>query len=241
MVLGLSASDQALTSTADSLSEQVSTELAASGAVEVANVSDLRTALGFERQKQLLGCGAESSTCLTELSDALGAPWVVLGTLARLGDEMRLDLKLIRAADGVALARVGRSMSSKETFSAVTALVHQLLDDSGVVARAPSKVPAVVLSSAGAVVAGVGVGLLVDSRLGAGKLDTDLGSLTFSEAKQLAARVNLEGLVGPIVAGVGGAALIAGLVWLAVGANPPAVAVVPWLDGRGLVVRGTFP
>src|SRR5262245_15063642 len=62
------------------ITENVASELSASGRVEVVTSSDLNAILGLERQRQLLGCDTEAtSNCLAELTGALGAPLLVSG------------------------------------------------------------------------------------------------------------------------------------------------------------------
>ena len=63
-----------------------------------------------------------------EISSALGAPWLVSGSLAKLGKAMRMDLKLIRARDGKVVFRDGRSFKDEsDVFEAVSALVAKLV------------------------------------------------------------------------------------------------------------------
>lgn len=54
------------------LTEVAVTEAARSGAFDVVGNSDVQALVGFERQRQLLGCG-ETSSCITELAGALDA------------------------------------------------------------------------------------------------------------------------------------------------------------------------
>ncbi len=129
VMLNVNATSKKLEPLASSVTEQVMTELNETRRIDVVGSSDLAAVLGLERQKQLLGCGEQSTSCLAELSSALGAPWLVLGTLAQAGKSMRLDLKLIRAGDGKAIWRSGKSLKDEgEVFDAVSALVKGLID-----------------------------------------------------------------------------------------------------------------
>lgn len=63
------------------MTERVKT---ANPAFKIYSQADLERVVSEERQKQLVGCSDES--CLTELSDALGARYIISGRLDRFGD-----------------------------------------------------------------------------------------------------------------------------------------------------------
>ena len=65
------------------LGEAITQQLSRRGFFEVISSSDIRTLLGAERQRQLLGCG--DTNCTAELSGALGARFILQSTLTRLG------------------------------------------------------------------------------------------------------------------------------------------------------------
>lgn len=147
VVLGISASSEALRPVAESINEQVLTDLGREERLDVLGTSDVQAVLGLERQKQLLGC-SDSSNCLVEISGALGAPWLVSGSLAKLGKAMRIDLKLIRTRDGKVVFRDGRTFKDEsDVFEAVSALVSKLVkaidfkEGAGNVAPGPTPEP----------------------------------------------------------------------------------------------------
>jgi hypothetical protein len=74
----------------------------------VTTPADLEAVLGLERQRQLLGC-SEDTSCLAEISSALGVPLVVTGRLTRLGKRLELDVRVIRQKDGVVVANDARA------------------------------------------------------------------------------------------------------------------------------------
>lgn len=82
-------------SVAAAMTEALTAEVAAQGFFAVVSSSDLRTLLGQERQRQLLGCSDGGASCLVELAGAIGAPFVMSGTLARLGDSYQLTLQTL--------------------------------------------------------------------------------------------------------------------------------------------------
>ena len=70
------------------------------GGVQVITASEISQLLGFERQKQLMGCSEQTSSCMAELANALGVDGIVTGNLARLGDSYQLDVNVLAARDG---------------------------------------------------------------------------------------------------------------------------------------------
>jgi TolB-like protein len=121
-------SGEKLKSIADSIGEQMLTEMGKFERLEVMGASDVSSLLGLERQKAMMGCGDGSASCLAEISAALGAPWMVTGTLAQSGKAMRLDLKLISAADGKVAFRGGRTFKDEsEVFEVVSEIITALV------------------------------------------------------------------------------------------------------------------
>lgn len=82
--------------------ETISQKLIAHG-TSVMTARDLETALGIERQRQLLGC-SEDNQCLVELTGALGVEGVVIGDLGRLDGAYVLNLKVLSPTTGKPLA-----------------------------------------------------------------------------------------------------------------------------------------
>lgn len=82
--------------------------------ISVITQSEVGSLLGFERQKQLLGCSDGSSQCLAEISGALGVDGLVVGNVAKFGDSYAMTLKVIDAADGHPLASASRTGMREE-------------------------------------------------------------------------------------------------------------------------------
>ncbi len=128
VVLPMEGSTESLVRIGSSISEQILTELGRTELVEAMGSSDVQLLLGMERQKTLLGCSEASNSCLAEMSSALGAPWVVTGSLAQFGKTTRLDIKLIRAKDGKAIFRDGVNFKDEsDLFELVTAIVKRMV------------------------------------------------------------------------------------------------------------------
>jgi hypothetical protein len=68
--------------------------------VPTITMSDVEAALGFERQKQLLGCADEKS-CLAEIAGALGTDRIVSGSLTRVEAVTALRLQLFDSRGAV--------------------------------------------------------------------------------------------------------------------------------------------
>jgi len=63
--------------------------------VRVTTPKDLETVLGVEKQKQLLGCADDSSSCMAEIAEALGAAGLVTGQIAKVGQRYQLNVKIM--------------------------------------------------------------------------------------------------------------------------------------------------
>ncbi|MFL5321764.1 MAG: hypothetical protein ACJ790_19030 [Myxococcaceae bacterium] len=70
---------------------------------QVTTKSEVGAIIGFERQKQLLGCSDGSQSCLAEMAGALGVDGIVSGSLAKLGSAYTIQIKILKASDGTVL------------------------------------------------------------------------------------------------------------------------------------------
>jgi hypothetical protein len=86
------------------LTDAVAVAVQKQPAVDVLTNEDVRRAMDFEASKQALGCDATG--CLAELADALGASFVVHGSVGGLGDELALTLNLFDSASARSMGRV---------------------------------------------------------------------------------------------------------------------------------------
>lgn len=85
--------------------------------LRVVTPRELATLLGIERQKALLGCGADGASCLAELEGAVGAEAVVLGDVAHLGKLYRADLKVIDPRSGAPIATQSFQTETEEELA----------------------------------------------------------------------------------------------------------------------------
>jgi TolB-like protein len=89
--------------TAAILSELVATELSRAG-FEVISKSDISAMIGFEKQKQVLGC-SDDSRCLAEIGGALGVDFMLSGQVGQIGSQYRIALLLVDARRSRVAAR----------------------------------------------------------------------------------------------------------------------------------------
>jgi hypothetical protein len=104
---------------AAALTETVTAEVAGRGFFEVMGAQEVRTLLGVERERQLLGKGCgDDGGCLTELGGAIGARFVVSGTVTKLGEAYQLNLQALDTQKGKPLGRTTRLAKDLETLRA---------------------------------------------------------------------------------------------------------------------------
>lgn len=114
------------------LEDVVATELARTGRFQVIGRADLAALLGYERQRQVMGC--TESACLAEIGGAVGADLVLSGQAGQLGTQHRLSLLLVDARKATAVARAARFTAATE--DALAAVVPAVVAD--LVAAAPA-------------------------------------------------------------------------------------------------------
>jgi TolB-like protein len=238
VVLGIKPIDESTRKTAESLTEILTTDLAKTGRFEVMAESDVGTLIGFERQKQILGC--TDTGCLAEIAGAVGADYLLYGTMGKVGNQLSLDLKLADSKKASIAARDGAQVdSADQLIGAGRKVLQGILTQMGFVpvkpvveVRAQTKgagpVPYVVLGLGGAALVAGGVLTAVTI--------ANKESYTYSVA-------DTQVSAGIIVGGVGLAALVAGIVWAAVGSTgstPVAVGLAPTPGGAALCAAGSF-
>ncbi len=149
---------------AGALTEALSTEVAARGFFDVLSSKDIATMLGLERQRQMLGCSDDTS-CLTELTGALGARFVMNGSVAKLGEAFQLTLQTM---DSTKAQPIGRSTRIAPDLAALQAqLPYAVAEATGTpLPPPPSRVlPYALMGTGAAAVIGGGVfGMLALSR-----------------------------------------------------------------------------
>lgn len=105
-VLELTAGGGIAPEVAKGFTQAVSGELSKRAFFSVVTSEDVQTLLGMERQRALLGCSEQGGSCLAELAGALGARFVLSGSLTRIGDAYQLYLQTL---DTTTTQPLGRS------------------------------------------------------------------------------------------------------------------------------------
>ena len=236
---------------AASVTESVTAEIAVRGYFDPMSASEIQTLLGVERQKALLGCGEEN--CMTELAGALGAPYVMSGSLVKLEGVFQINLQVI---DSRKSRTTGRSTKLAKDFESLRFQIpYAVAEACGTpLPPAPSRVlPYSMIAVGGAAVLGGGVlGIIGLSNEGVvrGELAADDTNRTvvLSPAKTYADRLDVIATQKTIslIALIAGAALVAGGIILMPPAAPEAgvrVALVPVVlpGGAGAALVGLLP
>lgn len=234
---------------AAAMTEAISAEIGARGYFEPMTSSEIATVLGLDRQKQLLGCSEESSTCMAEVAAALGAPYAMSGSLTKIEGLYQLNLQVI---DTQRTRTVARSTKLARDFEGLRSLIpYAVAEASGTpLPPAPSRVLPVTLLSAGgaALVTGAVFGILAlnNEAVIRGELGTDDGNKTVVLAPTDSYRSRLAQTAaqrtGALALLVSGAVLVAmGIVLFPPDAPQPGVKVglLPTLSG--VAVAGFFP
>lgn len=119
-VLSLSSAGELDAKVGDVIGELVTAEIAARGYFEPISSAEIATLLGVERQRQLLGCGEDASSCTTEIAAALGAPYLMSGSLTKLEGIFQLNLQVV---DTQKSRTIGRSTKIARDFEGLRSLI----------------------------------------------------------------------------------------------------------------------
>jgi TolB-like protein len=231
--------------TAAALTEAMTQELTRRGFFEVISSRDIQTLLGVERQKQLLGCSDDASSCITELAGALGSRFVLSGSLAKLGDALQLSVQMLDTQKGQPVARSVRLANDVDTL--VAQLPFALAEATATpLPPPPSRWLPITLMAAGgaAVVAGAILGVDALSRDRALTADlaqpSDTGVFKPLTSYQAEADAIATQKTISLVTMISGAALVTlGLVLYPKDAARSGVTLVPTFSGFALV--GVLP
>ncbi len=229
-------SDQAV-----ALGDAMTQELSRRGFFEVISSNDLRTLLGVERQKQLLGCG--DTNCTAELSGAIGARFVLQSSLTKLGDSLQLSLQMLDSAKAQTVARSVRLARDVKQLAAV--LPWALAEATATpLPPAPSKVlPWTFIGVGATVFAGGGI-VAIDGFSRERALRAELKETTgvfkpldvYKEEIEVIGRNKAAGLSA---AAVGAALIGVGIFIFPKDPTAGGVALVP--TGNGAMITAVFP
>jgi hypothetical protein len=179
---------------------------------------DIALALGVERQRQLLGC--DTSGCMAELADALGADVLLRGDLVKSGSSYTLVVKVIRSLDGRELVSDTTRASTEEGVQDWIERNAARIGDEIVIAvrgrparGGPGWLRFTVLAG-GAVVAGVGGALLGMAYATHARLRSPDEPMTAPEIEQVVSAGRSQQLAGLSLLAAGGAlAVVSGVLF----------------------------
>ncbi len=247
-VLQLSSDGPATERLARAVQEHLLEELSRGGRFEVLGSSDLALLLGVERQRELLQC-ADGDSCAAELLGALNAPWALSGGLVKVGDKLRLDLKLLSTREAKVKARAGKLVDSEEAvFSAASQLLADVLAQldgkpPGVATSAQGPAPSRgwapwIVGGAGLLAVGVGAVLMGTASAGVSSLEAQTATSASSYLSQQQSSLQRQYWIGFGLAVAGGLALVTSAAML-FSSGPPSVEVGVWAaPGTGAVTVG---
>ncbi len=211
------------------LSETFAQKLAEHSNLKVTTAKNIGALVGLERQRELMGCDNNAGNCIAELAGAIGAQAVVVGEVARLERSLQVNLRVVNGKTSDLL------FSTSVRGSTMDDIVDKL-DDIATRAGAaiehafggaPSAADGVAQSAssgvsvsrwlvvgAGALIAIVGAGLLIDAQVTSGRLGgTPTLDFTPGNADSAARLAGPLGTTGGVLIGVGVAVLVVGIVW----------------------------
>ncbi len=226
--------------------------------VKVVAGSDLRTLIGFDKQRQLLGCSEGS--CLAEIGGALGVDYLLSSEVGQIGGRWLLSATLLDVAKATGLQRASRAAKSQDGLVDLVPTVVAEAFSGILVAKEPA--PPVAVANAeerggtrriagyslvglgGALLAGGGVAGFLAYRQHAAAADLAGPAPTQDEYDTAKAGIAnkariADGLyaAGVIAAGVG----LALALTAPSDAEPPAsLSLVPLAGGGALVLGGGF-
>lgn len=215
----------------------------ASPELKVTSGRDIQQLLGLERQRQLLGCDAASSSCLAELAGALGVELLLSASIVKSESGYLATVRVLRTKTGQPLAtnseRLGTEVALLDWLDATAlALRRQIVGE----LPAPPVVRWIPAFVGGALWVASGICLAVSGqRYQALTRDVlPLGGISgIRQEGELLAGLGIGLAVG------GAVAVLSSVVWAALGrpAGTQSVEAVGLLTPSGgfLGVRGSFP
>jgi hypothetical protein len=222
---------------ADAWAERFAEVMRRSGRVEVTTRDDIGQLLGLERQRQLLGCNSEGSSCIAELANALGADGVLVGTFTRTGDAYLVVVRVLRQPSGA----VGWSASSRVTGEA--ALLDWL--DEQAAACAETLAPTTRAPRGPFIVGGIGAGVAIAGAalLVVANTEGVRAVRQASDEPALSSALSAgraEATAGAVLIGVGAAAAATAVLWGLLGRESAPVAIAPVSGGAIVGIRGEW-
>jgi TolB-like protein len=99
------------------LTETIATHAANTGVFDVISPRQIQSLLAYEKRKELLG-GCVEEACYVQIAQIVRADHLLAGTVAKVGDEITLNLVLLDTAKGSALKRTTRETTNASELMA---------------------------------------------------------------------------------------------------------------------------
>lgn len=132
------------------LTEVLTSEVASVSHLQVIGASDIKSLLGFQAQKQILGC-SEDSSCLAQIGGALGVDLLVSAEVGRVGGTYVVSVKLIRIDEAKVEGRTYETVKGRidAVIGRLRAAVHTVFTQAGLVTPAVASATRAGSASAG--------------------------------------------------------------------------------------------
>jgi TolB-like protein len=98
--------------TATILTNIVVADVARAG-LDTISKGDITAIIGFEKQRQILGCSGDAS-CVAEIGGALGVDFMLTGQVGQIGSQYHLSLQLVETKKARVAARASRFSDKSE-------------------------------------------------------------------------------------------------------------------------------
>jgi TolB-like protein len=220
LVLDLRA-DSVPEGTARIVRDEIAVDMGRDDRLDVLSSEDLRRVVSVDAEKKALGC--DETSCLAEVGQALGARYIIHGSVAVLGTTTIVHLNLVDTDQGKAIAReTAESKSADELLPAVRAALGRIRmrmlgapTPAAAVTEEPSA-PLPMLAIVGGGVAGAGALVAIGGGVMMGVAyptftNTD-AAVAERQGAQTLGQVGTGVLaLGVVGIGVGGAVLVLGL------------------------------
>ncbi len=231
----------------DAFGDHLVQQLTARG-LQVTSAADIAASLGLERQRQLMGCSDVANSCLAEMTAALGADAIVLGSIAKVGGGVLLNVRIVNGAKANVLATFSESLPSEAVVAsslerAAQRLAEGLTQHSSDAAKPGGRAWAILPASL-AVAAGIGAAVSFGvSSTEAARLRGLTPLPAGFDANQAVSTGKTTQTVAAVLTGVAGAGAAAAVIIFLVAGAPPSTSagLVPTRDGVAVTFTGAFP
>ncbi|MDF1561401.1 MAG: hypothetical protein P1V51_00055 [Deltaproteobacteria bacterium] len=113
--------------TAEAISDYIQTLTAETQGYDVIRLTEVKEMLGFEAQKQLLGC--DESGCLADIAGALDVDRLLRASVSRIGSSMMIQLTLLDGREATQIRASGMRLEEAEDAEPVLDVLPEILDE----------------------------------------------------------------------------------------------------------------